>query len=342
MPRITVRRHGCSASIPKASSQIGNRRPEQRKANRGWTLAVARRNAQFLQRIDFSVVRGRPYAVTLTLPVRSMHQVTPELLHRFIDIMLKYLGRRGLLNFHWVIEFTASHMPHIHMTVWMADTYERWDAESRRHVTVENDLTAVTGNVVGKWLALAAEHSIRASGRSQDVEPLDGSEAWLAYVAKHTQRGIYHYQRSLKNMPAEWKDNPGAMWGHSRHIPLSDDAKMPADSRAFHQFRREVRKWCCARAVRISDPQRRAKSIRQARHINRCTDPALSSVRPLSVWIPREVAAAIIRGLRSRGYMIGPDVYQWAVEEEQRLRESGEDPQRLRAIQRCLSEMMRS
>ena len=342
MPRITVRRHGASASIPHVGVHNGTLQSDPtRTANRGWTPAVARRNAQFLQRVDFGMMEGIPYALTLTLPAKSMERVTPDLLHRLIDVMLKYLARRGMKHFHWVIEFTAKHMPHVHMTVWMSDTHQRWNPKTHQHETVDNDLVTVTGIVVGKWLDVTADCGIHTSGQSQDVQLLDGNAAWLSYVAKHTQRGVWHYQRALENMPSTWKENPGAMWGHSRKIPLTEDSVLPADLHAFHQFRRETRKWCCSQASRIADPKRRATAIQQARRMNRCPIRELSVVRPISIWIPRTVSAAIIRGLRSRGYMIGRDVYEWVISEMDRLRATGDDPDRMRALQRTFAEMMR-
>ena len=87
MPRLTIRQHGASASIPRHPIAGNLQKPEERKANRGWTAAVARRNSQYLQRIDFERVDGTPYAVTLTLPAWQMEQVTPVVMHRLIDVM---------------------------------------------------------------------------------------------------------------------------------------------------------------------------------------------------------------------------------------------------------------
>ena len=88
MPRLTIRQHGASASIPRHPIAGNLQKPEERKANRGWTAAVARRNSQYLQRIDFERVDGTPYAVTLTLPAWQMEQVTPVVMHRLIDVMI--------------------------------------------------------------------------------------------------------------------------------------------------------------------------------------------------------------------------------------------------------------
>lgn len=212
MPRLTIRQHGASASIPRHPIAGNLQKPEERKANRGWTAAVARRNSQYLQRIDFERVDGTPYAVTLTLPAWQMEQVTPVVMHRLIDVMIKYLRRHGMLHFHWIIEFTARRMPHIHMSVWMADRYEEWDRHLRQYIVWDNNESAVVSNVVVKWLELTEAEGLHTSSNSQDVQLIDGNEAWLVYIAKHGIRGVKHYQRALDNMPDEWRDGAGAMW----------------------------------------------------------------------------------------------------------------------------------
>lgn len=342
MPRLTIRQHGASASIPRHPIAGGLQKPGERKANRGWTAAVARRNSQYLQRIDFENVDGTPYAVTLTLPAWQMEQVTPTVLHRLIDVMLKYLRRHGMLHFHWIVEFTAKRMPHIHMSIWMNDRYEEWDRSLRQYVVWDNDEGRVVANIVIKWLELTAAEGLHVSSKSQDVQLIDGSEAWLVYVAKHGIRGVKHYQRALVNMPDEWRDGAGAMWGHDRNLPVVDDNILPMDMRAFHQFRREVRKWCCAHARMVKDPARRARAIRQARRVNRCGQPRLSVVRPVSVWIPKDVTISIVKGLRFRGYMIGWDAYQWGVGELARLRGEGGSEERRRILGKSLMEMLRT
>lgn len=342
MPRLTIRQHGASASIPRHPIAGNLQKPEERKANRGWTAAVARRNSQYLQRIDFERVDGTPYAVTLTLPAWQMEQVTPVVMHRLIDVMIKYLRRHGMLHFHWIIEFTARRMPHIHMSVWMADRYEEWDRHLRQYIVWDNNESAVVSNVVVKWLELTEAEGLHTSSNSQDVQLIDGNEAWLVYIAKHGIRGVKHYQRALDNMPDEWRDGAGAMWGHDRKMPVADDSVLPMDMRAFHQFRREARKWCCAHACMIKDPHRRAKAIGQARRSNRCCRPELSVVRPVSVWIPKDVTISIVRGLRSRGYMIGWDAYQWGVDELARLRDEGGSEERRRILGKSLMEMLRT
>lgn len=206
----------------------------------------------------------------------------------------------------------------------------------------DNNESAVVSNVVVKWLELTEAEGLHTSSNSQDVQLIDGNEAWLVYIAKHGIRGVKHYQRALDNMPDEWRDGAGAMWGHDRKMPVADDSVLPMDMRAFHQFRREARKWCCAHACMIKDPHRRAKAIGQARRSNRCCRPELSVVRPVSVWIPKDVTISIVKGLRSRGYMIGWDAYQWGVDELARLRDEGGSEERRRILGKSLMEMLRT
>ena len=62
----------------------------------------------------------------------------------------------------------------------------------------------------------------------------------------------------------------------------------------------------------------------------------------MSVWIPKNVTVAIVKGLRARGYMIGWDAYQWGVTELARLRDEGGSEARRRIIGKSLMEMLRT
>lgn len=54
--------------------------------------------------------------------------------------------------------------------------------------------------------------------------------------------------------------------------------------------------------------------------MNACSDPRLSPVRPISVWIPEDVQKQICRGMRKRGYLIGNDAYEWGLTKIEELR----------------------
>lgn len=51
---------------------------------------------------------------------------------------------------------------------------------------------------------------------------------------------------------------------------------------------------------------------------------------------------SIVKGLRSRGYMIGWDAYQWGVDELARLRDEGGSEERRRILGKSLMEMLRT
>ena len=59
-------------------------------------------------------------------------------------------------------------------------------------------------------------------------------------------------------------------------------------------------------------------------------------------WIPKDVTISIVKGLRSRGYMIGWDAYQWGVDELARLRDEGGSEERRRILGKSLMEMLRT
>lgn len=57
---------------------------------------------------------------------------------------------------------------------------------------------------------------------------------------------------------------------------------------------------------------------------------------------PKDVTISIVKGLRSRGYMIGWDAYQWGVDELARLRDEGGSEERRRILGKSLMEMLRT
>lgn len=283
----------------ETESEPPKHKPERnllpRSVNRGWTPGVSRRNTQYLQSIDFDIVPGTAYAVTLTIPAAAMNRVTPDKFHRWLDRLLGYLKRRALLHYYWVLEFTAQSTPHLHCIMWFDDSFEWY------HRTYIVDDTMVWRMVIGKWVALLKADDVVALPQAQDVRRIDVGEGWAAYCAKHASRGVRHYQRQLDNMPYDWKVGPGRMWGHDRKLPVADTMLYRLDLRAFHVLRRQLRRWCISRARLRKDPDKRRYAIASARRMLRCTDPDMSAFKGIMTWIPREIMLQMIYGITADG-----------------------------------------
>lgn len=300
MFQISIRAHGMSATYrtetrrePLVDLETGEIIAPKRSTCQGWTPAVARRNEQTLQCINFDVIDGYVYAVTLTIPSTAMYTVTPRQFHRWLDNWLKSARRRGMLHFYWILEFTAAGTPHLHITIWMAG---HCDDDIQR--------------LLLSWLHILNRSQVHASITAQDARSVVTAaadapdftgpatpERWLWYLAKHSSRGVTHYQRQIETMPPEWQEHSGRMWGHDRGLPLKLPTKMALSRRAFWIVRRWARNWLTAEAATNPSPDKRRRGISACRRFLKCTDPELSASRGLGAWCPDRVALQLIDGL---------------------------------------------
>lgn len=244
-----------------------------RSRNRGWTLAATRNLTNFLMRLDFPRVEGVPYAFTLTIPAKCMDWVSSELLHRLLSDWIRRQRRlRGLVHYCWLIEFTSAGTPHIHMTCWCSETRSAYDRHIRGYANAPLPAISTQLLMLSDWVTLCEMAGIPSRLDAQNFRPIDDTpEAWLAYSAKHSARGVAHYQRRLDIMPPDWKRHPGAMWGHDRALSDAqvDCWDLHMSKEAFWQFRRVIRKHLEQQARQIKDPQKRGKAITSTRRMLR-------------------------------------------------------------------------
>lgn len=273
MPKLCMMRYGCTLSFTRglSSKDMTDAQKHNKTANRGWTTAATRNLTNWLMKLDFTHVPGTPYAMTLTIPASHMDHVSSQQLHRMLGTWIRTAKRyRGLLHYYWLIEFTAQGTPHIHMTVWCTQTRQAYNRHTRRYDAVLLPPYITQLVMVDDWLTICDHEHIPARAEAQDVRPVDNTpEAWLAYTAKHSTRGVAHYQRRLDNMPPDWREHPGAMWGHDRNIGdyQADWLETGMDMHAFWKTRRLIRQQLERQARRIPDPVRRGKAIAATRRM---------------------------------------------------------------------------
>lgn len=299
MFQITIRTHGMSATYrneatgPLVDIETGEIIVPKRSTCQGWTYAAARRNEQTLQCIDFDAIDGYTYAITLTIPSSAMHAVTPKQFHRWLDNWLKTARRRGMLHYYWILEFTAVGTPHLHITIWMAS---RCDREVQR-LLLAWLRTLKRNNIYGSINAQDARTVVTAATDDPYFAGPPTPERWLSYLSKHASRGVAHYQRQIENMPPEWQEHSGRVWGHDRNLPLKPPEKMALSQQAFWIVRRWARNWLTAEAATASDPDKRRRGISTCRRFLKCNDLELSASRGLGAWCPERVAMQLIDGL---------------------------------------------
>lgn len=276
---VSVRMNGTSASTLSGGSPAR----VSRGACQGWSLGAARRNNMFLQSIDYVTLSGQPWAITLTIPAATADRPVPDsrTFHAMVRAMIERLRRVGAIRWHWVIELTRSGTPHVHATVWLPAGPSPAD---RREAIVE------------AWVAVTARRGLSVSPSAVCVRRMT-SEGWVQYCAKHGQRGVRNYQRQRDSLPESWRDRPGRLWGHGGSWPTAAERapyRLQLGQRAFWVYRRRVRAYCVSRARQSGD----RRYLRQARRMLRCPRPALSAVRPVTVWIPVWVSHAILLQLQ--------------------------------------------
>ncbi len=229
--------------------------------------------------------------VSLTLTVARCPE-TPADWEALRRAWLKAVQRAGVVRLHWVVEWQARGVPHMHLALYCPSdrSAEEWGAIA-----------------IVAWLQRAGEtYGARVSG--QDWNEIEGPLGWLQYLSKHAARGVAHYQRQGK--PAAW-ENTGRLWGYTGDWPVVEPWTIDAEWAAFYRLRRVVRLWRTAdarkalQAAKTPEEARKARRrITYARHMLRCPDRSLSPVRGVSEWIPLEQLERIVDELAAQGFAI--------------------------------------
>ena len=276
---VSIRMNGTSASTLSGGSTPAR----GRGVCQGWSSGAARRCNAFLQSIDYVTLSGQPWALTLTIPAATADSQLPDSVafHAMLRAMVERLRRMGAARWVWVIELTRAGTPHVHMTVWLPAGPSAAERQSA---------------IVEAWVAVTAGRGLQVSPSGQYVTRMT-TDGWSQYMSKHGASGVRSYQRQRGSLTESWRDRPGRMWGHGGEWPTAAERapyRLQLGQAAFWRYRRLVRAYCLSRARQSGD----RRWIRQARTMLRCTRPALSAVRPLTVWIPVWVSHEIVLQLQ--------------------------------------------
>lgn len=321
MPTISIRAHGLSASryqqiINPVTGEIVKLtvfQPPERTNCGGWTRNVARRNEQRLQQVDFEAIDGTPAFVTLTMPKQQMNEVASKQFHRWLHKFLGYMQLRGCVHYYWILEFQSSGNPHLHILFWL----NGWETGGEKRGFKHHDWDVVEQyRALAYWVKMLNGDGIFAKvdaqnfqlvelGKSSNVDGValesPTPERLLMYLAKHAARGVAHYQRQIENMPEDWKYRSGRVWGHDGKLPLREQLDYECSYDVFWQYRRLVRRWVRANASKMTDDDKRRRSIVSARRMLRCSRPDVSPYRGVSAWIPETVAKQLMACVSTEG-----------------------------------------
>jgi hypothetical protein len=262
VPRVTVMPNGVTASCPRFGT------PEEttkRGECHGWTIQATRRLRRFFFTVDGQALDGQGYALTLT--VRDMPGSAAEwtAAHR---AFLMRMRRAGMIRGQWLTEWQRRGVPHLHGAVYFPEG--------------GGDFQQL---VADHWLEVAARWSPRRE--AQAIQGIWGFPGWLQYQAKHSSRGVRHYQRA--NVPPAWREGTGRLWGYVGEWPQKE-VQLDVDDGSFHRFRRLMRSWLIAKA-RARGDHKRVSWLRRM-----LADPqrTRSTVRAVGEFCPQSVAGQLL------------------------------------------------
>lgn len=285
MAKISLYRHGVTGGVPPMKN---NHVRAKRGKVGGWSEGATRRNIQFLRGVKEKELDGVGFAVTLTLKVCPEN---PDDWHKLRRQWEWRMRRAGVIRMHWVTEWQRRGVPHMHVAIW-------WPEEMvSRHGTQR-----LKEKMHGDWCMLAS--AFGAGYRGQRSERIYAAVGWFQYVSKHAARGIKHYQRSSENIPGQWQQKTGRMWGKIGEWPVQAKIVFHLDEQwgdgAWFAYRRLARSW------RIADARASGESwrIKSARRMLNCNELKRSRVRSLSEWIPGSVSVQMLSNLMDRGYKV--------------------------------------
>lgn len=252
----------------------------------GWTAQSSRRNMRFLWSIDTDRLTGTGYSFTLTVPV------CPDTPRDWADWCATYWKRLeavGAIRIHWVIEWQRRGCPHLHGSIYFAESA---------------DLTDIENFVIFQWVYRNPFSSASLMAPQQRCMRIYDAVGWGQYVAKHAARGVKHYQRSPENIPEHWQGKTGRIWGSRGDWPATAPLRIEMQDKrgdgGWYVYRRLARAYAVAKARSTGD---RAAQI-YARRMLRSNRRDLAECRGISSWLPRSVTEQLVENLDDRGYFV--------------------------------------
>lgn len=247
MGTVTVYPGGSTAGFPSDSK---HRRAKRGRVT-GWTPAAARRLLTFLWSVESERLDGDGLAVTLTMGGRPADAL--EWAHAR-GLLLQWLRDHGATRWQWLTEWTAQGRPHLHLAVYGDG--------------IGAELVALA------WIRISRSAGWPASWKGQSVEPIFDAEGWLKYVAKHSARGVDHYQRETP--PPGW-ETTGRLWGKGGDWPTVEPQKLYLTGPQTFLYMAHFKEWQAARMI--------LEGVSQEQ-VDKYLADGVGEIRGLSGWIP--------------------------------------------------------
>jgi hypothetical protein len=276
VPRVTVLPNGVTASCPRFGPMADT---PPRGAIRGWSPQAAARLRRWFYSVDGAALDGHALALTLTIrdlpPAAADWGATRK---AFVERM----RRSGAVRLQWLTEWQRRGVPHMHGIVYFPE------ASGDFHELVATH-----------WLEAAAPWG--PDRRGQVVKPVHGLAGWLQYQAKHSARGVRHYQRAT--VPEAWQKGTGRLWGTSGDWPTREEL-VPVSMEAYWRFRRGLRSWLIAGARAGSDYRR----LSWLRRMLADPEASRSAVRAVGEFVPEAVSWQLLHASLLDAELVPPGV----------------------------------
>lgn len=272
MAKLRLYPQGTTGYIPSP----GNSAPVLKTVVSGWSRNSVRSLIRCLYSIDIQALLPGNTLIAFTLTLRNAPS-TPDDWKSLTQALSRWCFHRDAKCLLWLTEWQSRGVPHLHgFIVWpVADTYP---------------------DFLNHWVRLCITRGYGAELTAQHASFMDSPVGWCEYLAKHSARGLAHYQRCNSNIPSEWRGKTGRMWGVRGKVPRRDPIELSLDDRTFFRWRRSIR----SRAISLARGRRDPKSITYARTMLKHSDPKVSRVRGLSVFADLETSLGILTTLQGR------------------------------------------
>lgn len=257
---VTVRPGGSSAAFPTKQTHIRAKRGQVK----GWTADSARRMIQWLWSVQADELTGQGFALTLTVGTTPDDSDAWSAARETFTDWVR--DQPGYERHQWLTEWTRLGRPHLHLCVY-ADIEP---ADAALH-----------------WMRIAARSGWEAGWKGQHVEAIFDDTGWLKYVAKHSARGVDHYQRDT---PPEGWVKTGRLWGKGGQWPTVEEEHFYLTAAQTWQYMGLFKSWQVARMRE----ERVSEEVIHAYEARPLVPPNGGAPRGLSGWIPYEESVKLL------------------------------------------------
>lgn len=189
----------------------------------GWSRGASKRHEEWLQSIDTERLHAEWHLYGITLTVREAPKLAVDwrqLRQRWVRKIKRFFGWKSQdFIMCYVTEVTKRGIPHYHLT--LGTPTELCPLHQKQ--------------IIEFWVQIASDYGTTLA--AQCIKPVTSAAGWSRYLAKHSARSVYHYQRNVR--VAGWKST-GRLWGKIGPWPVAS-ARFIFDSKGYVQLRRFLR-----------------------------------------------------------------------------------------------------